>query len=206
MRDTSPKRGEIQILNDRRRTAELLLQGKTHQNIRDILEQETGISLSRRTITNDVAAIKKDWMEQQRASVTENTNRELDRLDFTEAKLWHQYEASCEDDIQETVEQIARYLKEEDGSMSDEYNLRVQKVTQYIKKKNGVGDMRVFSMILDVQKERRKLLGLYAPSRLGIDVTNKTEIVIKGYAVQEASPDAWPSLPHENIVEGELVE
>jgi len=208
MRDTAPKRNEIQILNDRRRTAQLLLEGYTHQQIRDVLEQETGITLSRRTITNDVGAIKKDWAEQQRASVHALVNQEIDRLDFSEAEAWRAWRASCGDEVQETVEKIARYMKQEDGYVpdEDEYELRVQRVTQIIKKSGGVGDPRFFNIILDLQKERRKLLGLYAPSRLGIDVTTKSEIIIKGYAVKDVSPDAWPSLPSNDIIEGEIVE
>lgn len=201
---TAPKRQEIQILNDRRRIAELLLQGYKHYEIRDIIEAETGTSLTRRTITNDVAAIRKDWAEQQRASITALVNQDIDRLDADEAVAWQAWRNSCGDEVQETVEKIAKYLKYEEGYEpdEDEFALRVQRVTQIIKKSNGVGDPRFLNIIMDIQKERRKLLGLYAPSRLGIDVTTKSEIIIKGYAVQDVSPDAWPSLPG-NVIEGE---
>lgn len=203
--DTSPKRNEIQIVNDRRRIATLLLQGYTHSNIRDILETETGISLSRRTITNDVAAIRKDWQEQQREDYTALINQEIERLSAAEIEAWRAWRSSCGDKEQETIEQVARYIKPEAGYVPDpdEYNLMVKNVTQVIKKSGGVGDPRFFNIILDIQRERRKLLGLYAPSKVGVNVTSKTEIVVKGYAVQSVSPDAWPSLA-DGIIEGEV--
>lgn len=210
MTNTAPKRNEIQILNDRRRTAELLLQGYTHQEIRDILEAETGISLSRRTITNDVAKIKEDWMQQQQQSVTAWVNQEIDRLDTFESTLWRAYRASCDDEVQETIEKVAKYIED-----IDDYELRLKKVTQVIKKGGGVGDVRLLAEIRQNQQERRKLLGLYAPSKLGVDVTNKTEIIVKGYAVRDVSPDAWPAIEDghvrrnsehsSDVIDGELV-
>jgi hypothetical protein len=203
--DTAPKRNEIQILNDRRRIADLLLQGLTHMEIRDVIEYETGISLSRRTITNDVAAIRKDWQEQQRQSVAAWVNQELARCDSTESDLWRSWRASCGDQEQETIEKVARYLKTQDGEEDDEYKLRVQRVTSIIKKSGGVGDPRFMTLIINVQQERRRLLGLYAPARLGVDVTNRTEIIVKGYAVKEVSPDAWPEIGDGNVIDGEIV-
>jgi hypothetical protein len=71
--------------------------------------------------------------------------------------------------------------------------------------KGKAGDPRFLDKILQVQRERRRLLGLYAPARLGIDIRQKNELVIKGYGVKDASPDVWPSLEESNgnVIEGE---
>jgi hypothetical protein len=50
-------------------------------------------------------------------------------------------------------------------------------------------DAAVMRLILELHKERRKLLGLYAPSAT-VNV-NKT-VVVKGY--KKVSPDSWPDL------------
>lgn len=197
--DKAPKRDKAQIEFDRMRESELYLQGYTHAEIRDILERETGISLSRRTIGNDLKAIRKGWLDKREKDYEAFVNREADRIDVMERELWKAWRNSCEDASQEIIEQVAKALQE--AGDDEAYELVTKKVTRIVNKNNGVGNPKFLSMIIDAQKERRKLFGLYAPARLGIDINKKSEILIKGYAIKEVSPDAWP-----DIIEGELVD
>jgi hypothetical protein len=123
-------------------------------------------------------------------------NQEFDRIDSTEKEAWRAWRASCGDNEREIVEQIQREIEDSGGS-----ELVVSKVTNIIDKSKGVGDPRFFDKVIALQKERRKLLGLYAPTKLGIDINKKSELIIKGYAIKEVSPDAWP-----DVVEGEVIE
>ena len=127
-------------------------------------------------------------------------NREEARLDSLESELWAAWRSSCQDNEKEIVERVAKQVAE----TPEEAELILRKVTTMTDKKNGVGDSKIMSQIIDVQKERRRLRGLYAPSQLGINVNTKSELLIKGYAVPGISPDAWPESA--DVVEGEYAE
>lgn len=185
-----PKRSKTQIVHDRKREAELVLQGYTQQEIRDALENETGISLSLSTIRADLDAIRKDWMLERRDNYDMLINQELSRCDSTEREAWRAWRASCSDSERKVIEEVAKELANED----EDIEMVVNKITTIIDSNGGVGDPRLFDKIISVQKERRRLMGLYAPARLGIDIRQKNEVIIKGYAVKDASPDVWPAL------------
>jgi hypothetical protein len=197
----APKRTKDQIKRDRMRVSELMLQGYSHQDIADTLERETGIKLSRRTITADVSIIRKDWLAERRDNYDMLVNRELARCDTTEKTIWEAWRASCSGSERKIVEEIAQQLSDEE----EDIELAINKVTTIMDTKGKAGDPRFLDKILQVQRERRRLLGLYAPARLGIDIRQKNELVIKGYGVKDASPDVWPSLEESNgnVIEGE---
>jgi hypothetical protein len=197
----APKRTKDQIIRDRTRVAELVLQGYSHQDIADILRKETGITLSRRTISADIAIIRKDWIKERRDNYDLLVTQELARCDSTEKELWRAWRASCNGSERKMVEEVAKQFSD----ASEDIELVVNKVTTIMDTHSGVGDPRFLDKIISVQKERRRLLGLYAPARLGIDIRQKNELIIKGYAVKDASPDVWPELEtgEENIIEGD---
>ncbi len=197
-----PKRSKDQLIRDRTRVSELILQGYHHQQVADILEEETGLKLSRSTIRADVEVIRKDWLQERRDNYDLLIDKELARCDSTEKELWKAWRASCSVAERKIISEVAKQL--DDGQ--DDLELVVSKVVTILDSKGGAGDPRFFDKIISVQKERRRLLGLYAPARLGIDIRQKNEIIIKGYAVRDASPDVWPSLEsgEDNIIEGEF--
>lgn len=193
----APKRSKIQIVSDRMRISDLLMMGHTQREIRTTINDEGGLDLSLTTIRNDIESIKNDWRSKTVDNYDELMNRELDRIDSTEREVWRAWRKSCGDDEREIVEQVAKEIEEAGGDTE----LVVAKITKIVDKNKGVGDPRFFDKIISLQQERRKLIGLYAPTKLGIDINKKSELIIKGYAIKEVSPDAWPE-----IVEGEVVE
>jgi hypothetical protein len=172
----------------------------TQKQIQDIINNEGGHDLSISTIRNDIEFVKNDWRNKTLANYDELMNRELSRIDSTERAAWGAWRASCNDSEKEVVERIA---KEIEGEVEGDVDIEmvVDKIITTTSKSNGVGDPRLFDKIITLQKERRKLLGLYAPTKLGIDINKKSELVVKGYAVKDVSPDVWP-----DIVEGEVIE
>lgn len=195
--DTRRKRSDRQIEKDRTRTAELMLQGYTQREIAEKLYQETGVKLSETTIQNDIAAIRKEWTKTRQETYDEWINMELVRINTMENELWRAWRASCNDNEKEVVERVRRAFDEDE----DDFDLVVRKVTTTIEKSGGVGNVAIIDRIMDAQKERRRLMGLYAPARLGIDINKKSEIIIKGYKVREVSPDAWP-----DVIDGEVTD
>jgi len=153
--------------------------------------------LSLTTIRNDIEAIKNDWRSKTIDNYDELMNRELDRIDSTEREVWRAWRKSCGDNEREIVEQVAKEIEDAGGDTE----LVVAKITSIVDKSKGVGDPRFIDKIISLQQERRKLVGLYAPTKLGIDINKKSELIIKGYAIKEVSPDVWPE-----IIDGEVIE
>jgi hypothetical protein len=193
----APKRTKPQIEFDRMRMADLLLKGFSRNDIRNIIEDETGVSLSLTTIRNDIKAIRKEWQKERVESYDEMVNREESRLDALESELWGAWRSSCKDDEREVVEKLAKQVADD----PDQIELIISKVTTTRNDKKGVGDTKIMAQIIDVQKERRKLRGLYAPATLGVNINTKSELTVKGYGHPNVSPDVWP-----DIIDGEVVE
>ena len=193
----APKRTKMQIVNDRARISDLLLMSHTQREIRTTINKEGGMDLSLTTIRNDIEAIKNDWRSKTIDNYDELMNRELDRIDSTEREVWRAWRKSCGDNEREIVEQVAKEIEDAGGDTE----LVVAKITSIVDKSKGVGDPRFIDKIISLQQERRKLVGLYAPTKLGIDINKKSELIIKGYAIKEVSPDVWPE-----IIDGEVIE
>jgi hypothetical protein len=193
----APKRTKMQIVNDRMRIVDLLSMGHTQREIQKVINDEGGLNLSLTTIRNDIEFIKNDWRNKTIDNYDELMNRELDRIDSTEREVWRAWRNSCGDSEREIVERVAKEIEEAGGDTE----LVTSKITQIVDKNKGVGDPRFIDKIISLQQERRKLVGLYAPTKLGIDINKKSELIVKGYAVKEVSPDVWP-----DVVEGEIIE
>lgn len=200
------KRSPDQVTSDRALVATWLLQGYEQQEIADRLFEATGLRLSREQIKYDISKIRRDWMQKQESSYDALVNQELARLDALEAELWRAMRESAASKERRTIEEIARKVKDAAELDDTQYNLFVDRVSTTIEK--GQVNPAFFTQIMEVQKERRRLLGLYPATRMGLDIHKREEIIIKGYgrAPQTGlivSPDDWPDA---DVVEGEFNE
>lgn len=179
----------MQIIHDRARIAELALQKYTQNEIIEVLENETGIRLSQQQISYDLSKVKKSWMKTQHENYDLLMQRELARVDALETEIWRALRDSVKDKERSIIEKARRKVHDADDA---EYEMVIIKAQEAVEQ--TVANPAFFARIHDCQKERRQLLGLYAPQQIDVQKT----IVIKGY--KDISPDDW-----DNIVEGELV-
>ena len=184
--NTAPKRSKMQIQVDRALTMDMVLQGYTHQQIADAVFESTGTRLSRKTIGSDIVVIRRQWLEKQQDKYNFLINRELARMDMVEGEAWQAWKNSCAPLEQKTIEEIAK-------AVDDDFELIVDRVVTMTRDKN-VGDPRFLNTVLEIQKERRRLLGLYAPSKLGLDITKKSELTINGYGAVSPARSTPPAL------------
>lgn len=182
------KRSKEQLLHDRARIAELKLQQYTDAEIRDIIIAEGGVPVSRRQITYDMSRIRHAWLERQHESYHLLVFQELARIDALEREIWQEMRNSARGKEKEVVEKVARKIQDSD---EDDYEMVVSKVTQTLEETSI--SPSYFAQIQECQKERRRLLGLYAPQQIGVQKT----VVVKGY--KDISPDDW------DVVEGEVL-
>lgn len=185
------KRTNDQILADRKRIAELKLQRYTDKEIAKKLKKETGLALSRRQINYDLGIIRKNWMNGSRQTYDTYVTIELARLDALENSIWDAMRGSATGKKKTVIEKT---MEELNSAMSDEEREAI--ISKVIETTETVAiNPAYFAQIQEAQKERRRLLGLYAPQQLNI---NKT-VVTKGYI--DVSPNDWP-----DVIEGELVD
>lgn len=171
-----------QINRDRARLSELLVQERTRQEMREVIKSETGRELSISTITSDLAQVRKGWLSTQQENYDYYISQELVRLKTLEREAWDQF---MDSDKGFDTKHIVEALRKEEM-------VEVSKTT----KKSGRKDLAILKFIADLQKERRKLLGLY-PQPDNQTVNNV--IVMKGYS--QVSPRDWPDAP-QKVIDG----
>lgn len=174
-------------MRDRAIVAELALKQYDDEEIRLELAKRTGLMLSRQQINYDRQKVRKAWQQRQLDAYDELMNIELARIDVLERTIWKALEQQMEPKTRTEVEKALR-----DAKTDEELELVVTKTRTIVEE--SAANASYFSQIADCQKERRKLLGMYAPQQLDIHKA----IVVKGYA--EVSPNDWPS-----VLEGEIV-
>lgn len=187
------KRSPDQLMSDRKRISELMLQHYTDREIAQILAEETGIELQRRQINYDRNVIRKDWQKSQIENYEYLVVQELERIDALEKSIWVALRESSGEAVKKEILSKRRKLEEAVmGEDDDGYELVVQQVRENFE------DLAVnpayFGQIHECQKERRRLLGLYAPQMQQIQKV----VEVKGYV--GVSPDDWP-----DVIEGEVI-
>ena len=96
---------------------------------------------------------------------------------------------------QEVVEAIVRDAIADSVDSGEDAQTFINRITTTTEER--VGDPRYLAQIHEIQKERRKILGVYAPELHQLDVR---KIELKGYA-GGWSPDEWKS---NDIIDGEF--
>lgn len=155
------------------RISQLLFKGGyTQAEIAEIINEgrakENQISVV--TVGRDIKQLRNMWSERSIDNMDFLVNRELARLDHLEAELWKA--------IGVTRRKIHTVKSTTNNGDSE------TETVEELPPNPGI-----FNQILSVQKERRKLLGMYLNTQKVVNVE------LKGYSI--VSPDDWPE-----VVEG----
>jgi len=145
---TGKRRSNGQLARDRRRIADLYLQGWLQADIAG----EIGISPA--TVSRDIKALQKDWLASALIDFDKAKAGELAKVDRLEREYWQAWARSCED--AETVTEKAR------ASKGSERPDSVEKTKQA---KGQAGDPRFLSGIQWCIEQRCKILGVEAPKK-----------------------------------------
>ena len=174
------KRNTEEIERDRKEAMSLALQGMNGVEIAAIINSKRSYSLTSRQVRYDIQHVRTGWQKSQLENYEMYINQELDRVDVAEKEAWNAWRKSGGEISHKVITELAR--------SHDDTDLFVQQVVTTLR--DSVGNPRFLEIIHKLQIERRKLLGVYAPTRFGLDIHKREEIIIKGYA--KVSPDLWP--------------
>ena len=148
---TGKRRSNGQLARDRRRIADLYLQGWLQADIAKEIERSPA------TVSRDIKALQGDWLASALIDFNEAKAQELAKIDRLEREYWQAWERSCED--AETVTEKAR------ASKGSERPDSVEKTKQA---KGQAGDPRFLSGIQWCIEQRCKILGVEAPRKTEI--------------------------------------
>ena len=140
------RRSKAELIRDRRVLADLYLQGWTQTAI------AAEIGMSQQTVSRDLKALHKQWVEAALMDLNEAKARELAKIDRLEREYWDAWERSCQDSETERVKQ----RKTEDG----------KEVREGVKVTKGqAGDASFLRGIQWCIERRCKILGIDAPDK-----------------------------------------
>ena len=192
-RSKTQPRDNVIIDGHRLRISELLLQHYDKSEIIATIKEEFGYELTGAQLRLDIDAIQLGWIASANLNYDLMMNQELARLDALETELWKQLRKSAEPKVREVIDRLPRKIAEE--LTEEEVGYIIAKVQST--KESGAINPVYFSRIIDVQKERRKLLGMYAPKHTKVDLVHTVNV--KGYNI--VSPDDW-----DDAIEGKTIE
>ena len=149
------RRSKSQLVRDRRRIADMYLQGKTQAAIAE------SVGIDQSTVSRDIAALHSDWKASALIDIDEAKARELAKVDRLEREYWDAWEHSRED---------AETLRQEG---SGEAPSKIVKTS-----KGQAGDPRFLTGVQWCIERRCKIIGVDAPSKseLSGDVVTKIKV------------------------------
>lgn len=175
--------------------------GITSDELADMLFDKTGWRVTGRQIRYDLENIREEVALTEVDELKQLRSVELQRLDVLEREAWDAWRQSQET-TEEVVKQMATALAELSSRNDNEIEFTNATDGMFISEierrtKRSVGDFQYLRVILDIQKQRQKLLGLGA-TKVNIE---KRGVEIKGYVAW--SPKNWT--PDEDILEGTAI-
>ena len=117
-------------------------------------------SYSSRTLSKDIKRLLAEWREQRLTDTEELMQKELAVIDDIIKEAWIAWNKSKADKTQRSAKQ--KGVPGDDGSGTDVVTLQMEQATKEL---ICYGDPRYLDVIDRQAKERRKLLGLYAPEK-----------------------------------------
>lgn len=181
------RRTSEQIEMDLADVSDLWLRKMTYAEIAEFMSEKRGVIYTERMVGLDVERLRERWTTSVFDNYNAYINQELNRIDALEAELWRAVRDSAEG---RTRDMVTNYV-------NGEGDITGQQIMKAIEK-SGITP-RFFDQIIEVQKERRRLLGLY-PDK---SVTVKLEHKVKGY--KTVSPGDWPDNHSDKVIEGQIV-
>jgi hypothetical protein len=180
----NPNGAALAILERRKNVAARYVRGETQWEIARAFE------VDQKTISNDLAAIRKEWLADAVRSVDEVKARELAKIDECEAQAWRAWTKS-----QENAETLRARVR----GKGEDARPETEKVT-----KGQAGDPRFLDLVLKCVEKRCLILGVYDSAfeaqikelRARVEALTREQSTAEG---RGTPPDPVPGLPGEAI-------
>lgn len=158
-----------------------------HYALTQKFNEVTGRTLIRSTISRDLRKIKKAALEGMIEDMQIVVAEELLKLEQMEKALWKIF-YDAQDNVKKRI--IDKVVRENDDGEMEEIVRGIRVIEEF----SGDFSIKTLDKIMDLQKERRKILGVYAYSALEVEREIDTEK--KGYV--KVSPEDWDNRSEED--------
>jgi hypothetical protein len=149
----------------------------TYRDIRNEVINRLGLeSYSLKTVKKDIERMLTLWREHELADTDEYVKLELARIDDAVHELWEQWEKSKQNYTKTSSKKKGAPDKKDSGNTLRTYQ-KEETETEVIR----LGDVSYISEIRAQLAERRKLLGLYAPE--------KKDVTVSEFDLSELTPE-----------------
>lgn len=135
------RRSNGELARDRRIVADLYLKGQSQFEIAEVIGRH------QTTVSNDIKALQRQWLQDANVDFDEARSRELGKIDHLEREAWLAYLRSQEDE-ETDVHKNTRWGEESSFTA-----------------KGQAGDPRFLAIVDKCINRRCKILGLDAPQR-----------------------------------------
>jgi transcriptional regulator of heat shock response len=142
----------------------LLLKGATFSEIRETVLKEHDKDFSIDQIKKYRDTCHQIWVNELTANFDEVLSKDLARIDYQERVLWEALEESKKGKRRIHTERTNSSGEAKSVTFSSENESEDVELS-------GI-DMKIFEKIMELNKERRKLLGIYAPERKDAPASN----------------------------------
>jgi len=153
-----PRRSASQLARDRRRIAELYLEGWLQADIAEELE------LSQSTISNDLNALHKQWLESSLIDFDQAKAVEIAKVDKLEREYYRAWRASKEDKETSVTEKVD--------------SAKAPRAKAQIRREGQVGNPSFLSGVQWCIERRCKILGIDAPQKMQVLSDNDLDAAI----------------------------
>lgn len=164
--------------------APLYRKGWTIRQMREEVMKRLDLkSYSTDTVHKDVHLLLNEWRESRIEDIHLAVQLELNRIDDIIKELWSQWEKSKENYSKEVTKQKGA-PKQKDGQRE----ISVYQLEKQVEEIVGLGDVSYIAEIRQQLIERRKLLGLYEPTK--VDVTTAGQQITQIEIIHTAKESA----------------
>lgn len=136
----------------RRKAAALYLQGMTQHDIAERLE------VAQTTVQRDIAVVRERWKQAGIHDLNERKCAELERVDWAEREAQRGWRRSLQDEVTVTREEGG-----ENGTRTT------------VKRRGQSGNPAFLQTVLKCVDQRCRILGLNAPEKIDVTITDATE-------------------------------
>jgi hypothetical protein len=172
----SPKRTQLKREADYLDIIEMDLRGKTQRQIAAVLK------LTQVQIHYDMKVIRERWRKETNIAIDDAKAKELAKLDLLESEYWEDWKRYLAAWEASKIKR-SKTRKETDGTKDRDGNFVAKKVTEETEARDGnpaflKGMLDCKEGIRKCMEDRRKILGLDAPAKSEVEVTQPIAITI----------------------------
>lgn len=180
------KRTPAQKADDALFIQRLHLRGQGVREIAEALSKVRPYTLSHQQVALDLKKLRQMWLKEAVGHVAIEKQKELRKLDMLEAELWTEWDKSK---IQQTKTLLRRKTKGGAKGAGDDGKTPADEEKSAVTT-SAVGDPAIARAILEVCRDRRKILGIDAATKLEHSGPDGGPIVQANVSVTDEDADA----------------